>query len=76
MSLSDLTGCPNGGKKIMIKRIREFFDGVVFEMKKVSWPTWGELKGSTIVVLILSLILSVFLFVVDLVLSKIVHLIL
>ncbi|MCK9244201.1 MAG: preprotein translocase subunit SecE [Candidatus Marinimicrobia bacterium] len=60
----------------MIKRIREFFDGVVFEMKKVSWPTWGELKGSTIVVLILSLILSVFLFVVDLVLSKIVHLIL
>jgi len=60
----------------MIKRIREFFDGVVFEMKKVSWPAWGELKGSTIVVLILSLILSVFLFVVDLILSKVVHLIL
>ncbi|MFH1212501.1 MAG: preprotein translocase subunit SecE [Candidatus Neomarinimicrobiota bacterium] len=60
----------------MIKRIREFFDGVVFEMKKVSWPSWLELKGSTIVVLVLSLILSVFLFVVDLVLSKLVHAIL
>ncbi len=60
----------------MIKKIREFLDGVIFEMKKVSWPTWQELKGSTIVVLILSLILAVFLFVVDLVLSKIMHLIL
>jgi len=60
----------------MIKKIREFFDGVIFEMKKVSWPTWQELKGSTIVVLILSLILAVFLFVVDLLLSKIMHLIL
>ena len=60
----------------MIKKIREFLDGVIFEMKKVSWPTWQELKGSTIVVLILSLILAVFLFVVDLLLSKIMHLIL
>ena len=57
----------------MIKRIREFFEGVVFEMKKVSWPTWSELKSSTAVVLIFSLILSVFLFVVDLILSKIMN---
>ncbi|RKY57075.1 MAG: preprotein translocase subunit SecE [Candidatus Neomarinimicrobiota bacterium] len=60
----------------MVKKIRDFFNGVVFEMKKVSWPTWQELKGSTVVVLILSLILAVFLFVVDLVLSKIAHVIL
>lgn len=60
----------------MIKRIKEFLNGVVFEMKKVSWPTWEELKGSTLVVLILSLVLAVFLFVVDLVLSKLVNLIL
>ncbi len=60
----------------MVKKIRDFFNGVVFEMKKVSWPTWQELKGSTVVVLIFSLILAVFLFVVDLVLSKIAHIIL
>ncbi|MBU0711237.1 preprotein translocase subunit SecE [bacterium] len=60
----------------MFKKITDFFDGVVFEMKKVSWPTWQELKGSTIVVLILSLILSVFLFIVDIILSKLVHIIL
>lgn len=60
----------------MIKRIKEFLNGVVFEMKKVSWPTWEELKGSTLVVLVLSLVLAVFLFVVDLILSKLVNLIL
>jgi preprotein translocase subunit SecE len=60
----------------MFKKIQNFFDGVVFEMKKVSWPTWQELKGSTIVVLMLSLILSVFLFLVDLILSKLVNVIL
>ncbi|MFA4837904.1 MAG: preprotein translocase subunit SecE [Candidatus Neomarinimicrobiota bacterium] len=60
----------------MFKKIREFIDGVVFEMKKVSWPSWNELKGSTVIVLALSLILSIFLFVVDLLLSKIVNLIL
>jgi len=60
----------------MFKKIIGFIDGVFFEMKKVSWPTWQELKGSTVVVLILSLILSMFLFVVDLLLSKIVNVIL
>ena len=60
----------------MLKKIQNFFDSVVFEMKKVSWPTWQELKGSTIVVLMLSLILSVFLFLVDLILSKLVNVIL
>jgi preprotein translocase subunit SecE len=60
----------------MFKKIRGFVDGVIFEMKKVSWPTWPELKGSTIVVLSLSLILATFLFLVDVVLTKIVNVIL
>lgn len=51
-------------------------NGVQFEMKKVSWPTWDELRGSTMVVLGLSLILSMFLFVVDLLLSRIVNVVL
>jgi preprotein translocase subunit SecE len=67
---------PHKGELSMFKKIKEFVDGVVFEMKKVSWPSWDELKGSTVIVLALSLILSVFLFVADLLLSKIVNLIL
>ena len=60
----------------MIKRIREFLLGVEFELKKVSWPTMDELRGSTVVVLTLSLLLVIFLFVVDFGLSRIVSLIL
>ena len=60
----------------MINKIKEFMNGVQFEMKKVSWPTWEELRGSTMVVLGLSLILSVFLFIVDFVLSRIVNVVL
>ncbi|MCH8299849.1 MAG: preprotein translocase subunit SecE [Candidatus Marinimicrobia bacterium] len=49
----------------MITKIRLFFESVVFELKKVSWPSWAELKGSTIVVLVFSLILAIFLFGID-----------
>ncbi len=54
----------------MITRIKEFLKGVEYEMKKISWPTVAELRGSTNVVLVLSLILVIFLFVVDFGLSR------
>ena len=60
----------------MIKKIRNYFEEIQFEMKKVSWPTWDELKGSTYVVLSFSVLVAIFLFVVDLVLNKILSIIL
>jgi len=54
----------------MIKKVQQFGVDVKYEMSKVSWPDWDSLRGSTYVVLILSLILTVFLFIVDLFLSK------
>ena len=54
----------------MIKKVQQFGVDVKFEMSKVSWPDWDSLKGSSYVVLILSLILTIFLFIVDLFLSK------
>ncbi len=60
----------------MIKKIKQFFQDVELEMKKVSWPTWDELKGSTYVVLTLALMLAVFLFVVDLILNRLMNIIL
>ena len=60
----------------MIKKIRKFFEEVQFEMKKVSWPTWDELRGSTYVVLSLSALLAIFLFVVDLILNQLIAIIL
>ena len=60
----------------MIKKIKDFMNGVQFEMNKVSWPTWDELRGSTMVVLGLSLMLGIFLFVIDFFLSRIVNVVL
>ncbi|MCH8023154.1 MAG: preprotein translocase subunit SecE [Candidatus Marinimicrobia bacterium] len=60
----------------MIKKFQEFLRGVESEMKKISWPTFEQLRGSTGVVLVLSLILVIFLFVVDFALSRIVSVIL
>ena len=54
----------------MIKKIQQFGLDVRFEMGKVSWPDWDSLRGSTYVVLVLSFILTLFLFIVDLFLSK------
>ena len=45
----------------MIKKIQQFGLDVRFEMGKVSWPDWDDLKGSTYVVLVLTFILTLFL---------------
>ena len=54
----------------MIKKVQQFGIDVKYEMSKVSWPDWDGLRSSAYVVLILSLILTVFLFIVDFFLSK------
>ena len=54
----------------MIKKFQQFGSDVKYEMSKGSWPDWDSLKGSTYVVLVLSFILTLFLFIVDLFLSK------
>ncbi len=60
----------------MVKKINQFLGDVRSEMDKVSWPTWDELRSSTYVVLTLSLILIIFLFVVDFILAKILNIVL
>ena len=48
-----------------LKYLRE----VKIEMSKVAWPSWPELKGSTILVIILSAFFAIYIGVVDLILS-------
>ena len=59
-----------------MNKIKKFFSEVSFEMKKVSWPTWLELKGSTFVVIYFSIIISLFLFFIDRVLATLLQVIL
>jgi len=56
----------------MFNRIKEFFSEVKVEIKKVVYPSRDELIGSTWVVIIAVVLVSLFLGVVDLGLTKIV----
>jgi len=50
----------------LFDKIKEFFSGVRYELKKVNWPSWDELKSSTTVVLVFSIFITLFIAVVDL----------
>ena len=58
----------------MIEKIKQFFNEVKIETKKVVYPNREELIGSTWVVIITVMVISLFLGVVDLGLTKIVGL--
>lgn len=58
----------------MFTKIKEFLKEVKIEIKKVVFPTKEELVGSTWVVIITVLAISIFLGIVDLGLSKLVGL--
>ncbi len=56
----------------MMNKVREFFRDVKIEIKKVVYPSREELVGSTWVVIFTAIVISVFLGIVDLGLSKLV----
>lgn len=56
----------------MLKKVKEFLKEVKIEIKKVVFPSKDELIGSTWVVIITVLIISLFLGIVDFGLSKLV----
>ena len=49
----------------MIQKISQYFNGVQIEMKKVTWLSKQEMMGSTIIVGVFSVMIAVFLFIVD-----------
>jgi len=57
----------------MFEKIGNFFSEVKIEMRKVTWPTREELKDSTKLVIIASIVVSVFIGVVDSFLSFIIR---
>lgn len=59
----------------MIEKITRFFQEIRIEMSKVSWPTRKELKGTTVIVIVITIVLSVFIFLTDKVLEGLLNLI-
>lgn len=56
------------------QRFSQYLREVVFELRKVVWPSRKETIGSTSVVLVIVIISGIFLGIVDLVLSRLVRL--
>ncbi len=59
-----------------IQAFGQYFEDAKTELGKVSWPTRKEVKATSLAVLALVVIMSLFLGVVDIILAKIVELIL
>jgi preprotein translocase subunit SecE len=62
--------------KGLIEKVKQFSREVRVELKKISWPLKKETVASTSVVLIIVLIISFFLGLVDMALSRVIKIIL
>jgi len=49
----------------MFRKINKFLQEVKQELAKVSWPTRVELKGTTLIVIVLSLVITAFIWITD-----------
>ncbi len=56
----------------MKDKIIKFFEDVVKEMKKVTWPTKAELVESTKIVIVVCLILAGFTYVIDMLINQVI----
>jgi len=54
-----------------IQRLAVYVAETREELRKCSWPTWDELKGSTALISIMILLLGTFVVVVDLIFTQI-----
>ena len=57
----------------MKEKIKIFFEDVVKEMKKVTWPTKAELFESTKIVIVVCLILATFTYVIDMIINQVIQ---
>lgn len=64
-------GPPAGGSPSMWSRLVEFYHGVMFEMRKVTWPDWPQVRQATIAILIFVLLLALLITLMDLALNGI-----
>jgi preprotein translocase subunit SecE len=59
----------------MIEKVKNYLAETRVELRKVTWPSKGELKDATRVVVVASIILTIFIGVVDQILSRIIRLV-
>jgi preprotein translocase subunit SecE len=55
-----------------MQSFQRYIRDVIAELRKVTWPTWEELKGSTMVVILFSIIMGFYIFIIDIGLTELV----
>jgi preprotein translocase subunit SecE len=58
-----------------VKRLRRYFDEVVSELRKVSWPTREQVRNLTVLVFAISFVVGLYITVLDRVLLSLLELI-
>ena len=58
--------------KLMVKKVTKYFSEVSLELSKVSWPSREQLYGSVLVVVVLCVIISIFVFGIDTFLNRLI----
>lgn len=67
---------PQGNTNTLVSKSTQFLREVKAELKKVTWPSRKQTLGSTVIVIVLVMMISLFLGVVDIALSSLVHVVL
>jgi preprotein translocase subunit SecE len=57
----------------MIKRSKQFLEDVRVEMKKVVWPERDKLINSTVIVVVVSVLFTLFIFLSDTIISRVIN---
>ena len=57
----------------MIKKAKQFLEDVRVEMKKVVWPEREQLINSTVIVVVISALFTLFIFFSDTIISRIIN---
>ncbi len=55
---------------VVLKKIEKYFKETAAELRRMTWPTKDELVGSTIVTVVVSLIVAIFIGIVDWILVR------
>ena len=66
-----LLTCNLKNQNSMKEKIKVFFEDVVKEMRKVTWPTKAELFESTKIVIVVCIILAGFAYVIDMIINQV-----
>jgi preprotein translocase subunit SecE len=66
----------NGESTGIVQRMVRYLNEVWVELQKVAWPSWEELKGSTAVVIVAVILITIFIGIVDFGLLRLVSVVL